>query len=161
MSINITDLKDHKIIDLKETQCKQCPLIERIKRSVDARLDKSRLLYQLNALELAVAQGTTCWILKYFNSPTACPCIDCLLKVCCSEDCAEKIKALRKVKELIKQENNTEARQWGIVGTKNLPKGTKIKDSAVTSSMEEIQESLRARNTKHERETQKYRKRRK
>jgi hypothetical protein len=160
MSINITDLKDQKIISL-EKRCKRCPEIDKIKRSAAACLDKSRLIYQLNSLELTLAEGATCWILKYFNSPAACPCTTCLLKVCCSEDCAEKIKALRKVKELIKQENNTEATEWGLIGRKNLPKGTKIKDSAVTSSMEEIQKSLHAINTKHERETQKYKKRRK
>jgi hypothetical protein len=160
MSINITDLKAQKIISL-EKRCKRCPEIDNIKRSADARLDKNRLMYQLYSLELTIAEGTTCWILKYFKSPTECPCTKCLLKVCCSEDCAEKIKVLRKAKELIKQENNTEATEWGLIGRKNLPKGTKIKGSTITDSMQEIQDSLRARNAKHERETQKYKKRRK
>lgn len=160
MSINITDLKAQKIISL-EKRCKRCPEIDKIKRSAAACLDKSKLLYQLTSLELTLTEGATCWILQYFKSPAACPCTTCLLKVCCSEDCAEKIKVLRKAKELIKQENNTEATEWGLIGRKNLPKGTKIKGFTTTDSMEEIQDSLRARNAKHERETQKYKKRRK
>jgi len=142
-------------------RCKRCPVIDNIKRSADARLDKNRLMYQLYSLELTIAEGTTCWILKYFKSPAECPCTTCLLKVCCSEDCAEKIKVSRKAKELIKQTYNTEARQLGYNGTKYLPKGTKIKGFTTTDSMEEIQDSLRARNAKHERETQKYKKRKK
>ena len=144
-----------------EKRCKRCPEIEKIKRSASACLDKSKLKYQLESLELLLTEGTTCWILKYFKYPAACPCTTCLLKVCCSEDCAEKIKVSRKAKELIKQTYNTEARQLGYNGTKYLPKGTKIKGFTTTDSMEEIQDSLRARNAKHERETQKYKKRKK
>jgi hypothetical protein len=147
-------------ININQQRCKRCPETEKIKRNATARLDKSKLAYQLNLLELTIAEGATCWILKYFKSPTECPCMTCLLKVCCSEDCAEKIKVLRKTQELIKQEN-TEAKQWGVIETKHLPKGTKIKGFTSESSMEEIQESLHARNMKHERESQKYKKRRK
>jgi hypothetical protein len=156
MSINITSNTR-----TQSERCKRCPEIEKIKRTATARLDKSKLAYQLNLLELTLAQGTTCWILKYFNSPAECPCTSCLLKVCCSEDCAEKIKVLRKANELIKQASGPEVTQWGVFGTNSSPKGTKIKGSAITDSMQEIQDSLRAKNMKHERETQKYKKRRK
>jgi len=148
-------------ININQQRCKRCPEIDKIKRSATARLNKSKLAYQLSLLELSICEGTTCWILKYFNSSAECPCTTCLLKVCCSEDCAEKIKALRKSQELIKQENNPTAGPWGLIGTNSLTKGTKIKNSTMEKSMEEIQESLRVRNAQYEKETQKYKKRRK
>ncbi len=149
-------IKHQKIQFAKNSvkRCKTCPEVERAYRKAkQIYSDKSvhSVFHDLFSIDAALTEVTACQILKYFSSPTKCPCPTCMLKVCCSEDCAEKIKAMREVSELIRNDNT------GAKATKQK----KGKPYSAASSMEDIQESLRTRVKKQDKETQKYKRRRK
>jgi predicted ATPase len=128
-------------------RCSVCPEVIRVKRDttdVDLPIGVDNKSYR--KFLSVFMDSSNCSILETYKNQRHCPCTNCFLKGVCSEDCADKIKILRKAQSYCNA---------------NTSFYVSSKLDKINKPMAELQKSLQEANKKHEKIQKLYSKKRK